>query len=231
MQRDIDRIMDEPDIAAKAGVIANRLGTRLPRAVSRKEALLQRALAYAAVTEQRLASQAEQLAYLESLIATDDVTGLLNRRGFTKALDQILARARRFGETGIAVYIDLDEFKSVNDRLGHAAGDEALREVARVLTATVREVDIASRIGGDEFAIALVRIGRQDGEMRARMLQAQLDAARASYAGHTIPIRATVGATTFGAADSPLDVIARADMAMYEQKRRKSGLTVASAAE
>ena len=87
MQSDIDRIIDEPDIAAKAGVIANRLGARLPRAVSRKEALLQRALAYAAMTEQRLASQAEQLAYLESLIATDDVTGLLNRRGFTQALE------------------------------------------------------------------------------------------------------------------------------------------------
>src|SRR5258706_6192700 len=147
MHRDIDKLMDEPDIAAKAGVIAIRLGERLPRAVSRKEALLHRALAYAAVTEQRLASQAEQLAYLESLVATDDLTGLLNRRGFIKALDQMLARARRFGETGMMLYIDLDDFKSVNDRLGHAAGDEALREVARVLSATVREGDVASRIG------------------------------------------------------------------------------------
>ena len=127
--------------------------------------------------------------------------------------------------------MDLDEFKSVNDRLGHAAGDETLREVARVLSSTVREVDIASRLGGDEFAIALVRIGWRDGEARARMLQTQLDAARASYAGQTIPIRATVGATTFGAADSPLEVIARADMAMYEQKRRKSGIGSVAAAE
>jgi diguanylate cyclase (GGDEF)-like protein len=231
MPRDIDTFMDEPEIAAKAGVLAMRLGTRLPRAVSRKEALLHRALAYAAVAEQRLATQSEHLAYLESLSATDELTGLLNRRGFLKALEHALARSRRFGETGMVLYIDLDGFKSVNDRLGHGAGDTVLREVARAVSTTIREVDVASRIGGDEFAIALTRIGRADGLNRARTLQSRLDQARASHGGHSIPIRATVGATTFGAADSALDVIARADTAMYEEKRRKVGIIAVSAAE
>lgn len=231
MPRDIDTFLDEPEIAAKAGILAMRLGTRLPRAVSRKEALLHRALAYAAVAEQRLATQAEHLAYLESLTATDELTGLLNRRGFLKALDHALARSRRFGETGMVLYIDLDGFKSVNDRLGHGAGDTVLREVARTVSITIREVDVAARIGGDEFAIALARIGRADGFSRAHMLQSKLDEAGTSHAGHKIPIRATVGATTFGAADSALDVIARADLAMYEEKRRKSQLVAVSAAE
>ena len=231
MARDIDAFLEEPEIAAKAGILAMRLGTRLPRAVSRKEALLHRALAYAAVAEQRLAFQAEHLAYLESLTATDELTGLLNRRGFLKALDHALARSRRFGETGMVFYIDLDGFKSVNDRLGHGAGDTALREVARALSATIREVDVAARIGGDEFAIALARIGRADGLNRARMLQSTLDAAQAGHAGHSIEIRATVGTATFGAADSALDVIARADAAMYEEKRRKVGTSEAGAAE
>jgi diguanylate cyclase (GGDEF)-like protein len=231
MPRDIDNFMNEPELAAKAGVLAMRLGDRLPRTISRKEALLHRALAYAAVAEQRLATQAEQLAYLESLTATDELTGLLNRRGFLKALDHALARSRRFGETGMVLYIDLDGFKSVNDRLGHGAGDTVLREVARTVSLTIREVDVAARIGGDEFAVALARIGRADGLNRARALQSKLDEARASHAGHTIPIRATVGATTFGAADSAAEVIARADLAMYEEKRRKSEPIAVSAAE
>lgn len=231
MPRDIDNFMNEPEIAAKAGVLAMRLGDRLPRTISRKEALLHRALAYAAVAEQRLATQAEQLAYLESLTATDELTGLLNRRGFLKALDHALARSRRFGETGMVLYIDLDGFKSVNDRLGHGAGDTVLREVARTVSLTIREVDVAARIGGDEFAVALARIGRADGLRRARALQSKLDEAHASHAGHTIPIRATVGATTFGAADSAAEVIARADLAMYEEKRRKSQPVAVSAAE
>jgi diguanylate cyclase (GGDEF)-like protein len=230
MPRDIDNFLNEPEIAAKAGVLAMRLGARLPRTISRKEALLHRALAYAAVAEQRLATQAEHLAYLESLTATDELTGLLNRRGFLKALDHALARSRRFGETGMVLYIDLDGFKSVNDRLGHGAGDTVLREVARTVAATIREVDVAARIGGDEFAIALARIGRADGFNRARTLQSKLDGAGASHAGYNIPIRATVGAATFGAADSALDVIARADQAMYEEKRRKSQLVAVSAA-
>ena len=230
MARDIDAFLEEPEIAAKAGILAMRLGTRLPRAISRKEALLHRALAYAAVAEQRLASQAEHLAYLESLSATDELTGLLNRRGFLKALDHALARSRRFGETGMVFYIDLDGFKSVNDRLGHAAGDAVLREVARTVSLAIREVDVAARIGGDEFAISLARIGRADGLNRARTLQSKLDAARASHAGHSISIRATVGATTFGAADSALDVIARADAAMYDEKRQKLGTSEVSAA-
>jgi diguanylate cyclase (GGDEF)-like protein len=231
MPRDIDNFMNEPELAAKAGVLAMRLGDRLPRTISRKEALLHRALAYAAVAEQRLATQAEQLAYLESLTATDELTGLLNRRGFLKALDHALARSRRFGETGMVLYIDLDGFKSVNDRLGHGAGDTVLREVARAVSLSIREVDVAARIGGDEFAIALARIGRADGLNRARALQSKLDEARASHAGHSIPIRATVGATTFGAADSAAEVIARADLAMYEEKRRKSQPIAVSAAE
>jgi diguanylate cyclase (GGDEF)-like protein len=231
MPRDIDNFMNEPELAAKAGVLAMRLGDRLPRTISRKEALLHLALAYAAVAEQRLATQAEQLAYLESLTATDELTGLLNRRGFLKALDHALARSRRFGETGMVLYIDLDGFKSVNDRLGHGAGDTVLREVARTVSLTIREVDVAARIGGDEFAVALARIGRADGLNRARALQSKLDEARASHAGHTIPIRATVGATTFGAADSAAEVIARADLAMYEEKRRKSEPIAVSAAE
>jgi diguanylate cyclase (GGDEF)-like protein len=228
MSRELDRYLDEPGIAAKAGVIATRLGVGLPRAISRKDALLQRALVYAAVAEQRLASQAEHLAYLESLTVTDDLTGLLNRRGFMKALEQALAQSRRFGETGMVFYVDLDSFKSVNDRLGHTAGDHVLREVARIVSATIREVDVAARIGGDEFAVALARIGRRDGFKRAEILQGRLNQARASWAGQPVSICATVGAAPFSAADSPLDVIARADAAMYEMKRRKMGSAAAA---
>ena len=102
-------------------------------------------------------------AYLDGLTADlterarlDPLTGLLNHRAFAEDLRREVARARRYGPGLVLVYVDVDDFKSVNDTLGHPEGDRVLRSVARLLAETMRRSDLAGRLGGDEFAAVLV---------------------------------------------------------------------------
>jgi diguanylate cyclase (GGDEF)-like protein len=90
---------------------------------------------------------------LADVARTDPLTGLLNRRGFQERFDQELERARRSGQPLSVVLCDLDRFKQVNDRLGHGHGDEVLRQLAAILTAAKRDLDIAARMGGEEFSV------------------------------------------------------------------------------
>jgi diguanylate cyclase (GGDEF)-like protein len=88
----------------------------------------------------------------------DALTGLLNRRSYELLLDQAVSRARRYGWPFALVLLDLDDFKVVNDRYGHAAGDAALRAVGAELRAALRGGDVAARLGGDEFALLVVGV-------------------------------------------------------------------------
>jgi diguanylate cyclase (GGDEF)-like protein len=227
-----NRMTEGPDLFAKIGTISSELLKDLPHdGNSREHALLERALRYAAEAEQRLADQMQRIAQLESLSSTDALTGLLNRRGFETHLDLALARARRYGETGVVVYCDLDDFKGVNDRHGHVAGDELLKRAAAALKNAVRDTDLVGRLGGDEFAVVLVNTAWQDGARRIRTLQWLLDGAGVVYRGHDIPLRISLGVEPYGPQDTVIDLIYRADMAMYYNKRRKHVPAVFTAAE
>ena len=92
---------------------------------------------------------------LEKLVFSDPLTGLLNRRGLQEALSREVQRAKRDQETLLALILDLDNFKHINDSLGHAVGDVVLREISRVLEASVRVTDYVTRIGGDEFLVLM----------------------------------------------------------------------------
>jgi diguanylate cyclase (GGDEF)-like protein len=199
----------------------------------RVRVLLERALAVAAAAEDRIAEQNRRIAFLEGLSRTDELTGLMNRRGFIDELKRALARARRSGESGVVIFCDVDDFKSVNDRFGHAGGDEVLRIIARTITASVREIDMVARIGGDEFAVLLADTSRRDGAKRARMLQRELDRCVYRLAGERFQVGVSLGIEPYGPHDEAKDVLARADMDMYCNKRRKAAntLRVAVAAE
>jgi diguanylate cyclase (GGDEF)-like protein len=217
---------------AKVGAIAHLLQHDLPEdGTERQQTLLERALVYAAETEQRMADQTDRIAQLENLSFHDPLTGLLNRRGFLNHMAKVLARARRYGEVGLVVYCDLDDFKRVNDKYGHAVGDELLRNTAKTLNSGVREIDLVGRLGGDEFAAVLVDANWKDGSKRVSTLQWMLEEIGVTHHGQKITAHASLGAEPYGAHDNALDLIRRADMAMYYNKRRRHIGLMQSAAE
>lgn len=151
------------------------------------------------------------------LARTDWLTGLPNTRSFVESANHEIARTRRSGSPITVAYIDLDGFKAINDAMGHAAGDELLRQVARALRNGVRDVDTVARLGGDEFAILLPDTGAAEAETVLDRLHPAMTGV--ATAGNW-PVRFSMGAVTVADPVDADDLIARADAAMYEAKRR-----------
>lgn len=172
-----------------------------------------------AEAEELITQQQERIAYLESLTMTDELTGLLNRRGFYSHFGRELAAARRNGSGGgVLVMIDLDGFKGINDRYGHLAGDSYLRQVARLLTSSVRGQDVVARLGGDEFAVLLIDTDADTGANRARQIAHAASLHAAHWNGEELPIRFSLGVHAYGPADHEEEVIRHADVKMYAEK-------------
>jgi diguanylate cyclase (GGDEF)-like protein len=147
--------------------------------------------------------------------ATDGLTGAPNRRAFLAAADERLRRARRRGRPLTVVYIDVDDFKHVNDTLGHAVGDRVLRCVARTLRQTLREDDLFARLGGDEFVVLL------DSGRPSPLVARLHNALRRQSAAWGLDVRFSLGAVTFPRVpDSAEDMLRRGDAAMYEAKEQ-----------
>ncbi|MEX2617604.1 MAG: GGDEF domain-containing protein [Alphaproteobacteria bacterium] len=184
--------------------------------------LLERALTAAAEAQARISEQRREIEQLRTLSVTDEATGLLNRRGFSEAMNRAVERGQRYGETGALLVIDLDGFKTVNDTYGHAAGDYVLASVARVLKQCVRKLDDVARIGGDEFAVLLNQTTPEHAAERANLIELYLNGLVAPWRGKNIHVRASVGSQCFGAETNPEDVFTRADVNMYMQKSGKT---------
>jgi diguanylate cyclase (GGDEF)-like protein len=173
--------------------------------------------------ERELAAARSRLADLETRADIDPLTDTLNRRGFERELTRSLAHAKRYGTSAALLYLDLDGFKSVNDRHGHAAGDAVLKAVATVLARHVRSSDVVARLGGDEFAVLLWHLSEVDALGKARALEAAIDRTTATHTGTMLSVGASVGAAPLLPLDQPADVLDRADRAMYARKAaRKS---------
>ncbi|PKO33831.1 MAG: hypothetical protein CVU34_10690 [Betaproteobacteria bacterium HGW-Betaproteobacteria-7] len=156
---------------------------------------------------------------LDHLASHDSLTGLPNRRLFLDRLAQALARSRRTGEPLALLFIDLDHFKEINDRLGHGAGDVVLRAVAERLVAEVREIDTVARLGGDEFIILLD--ATEDRAVITKIATAVLAvlADPVALAGESVAIGGSIGISCYphdGA--NATEIIAAADKAMYRAK-------------
>ncbi len=164
------------------------------------------------------------LAELETRVDEDPLTGLLNRRGFVKALERSLAYVRRYGGSAALVFLDLDGFKAVNDRFGHAAGDWVLGRVSRLIAGHVRASDVAGRVGGDEFAALLWNLDAKQAEQKARALEDLIADSPFEQNDKRYAIGLSAGLTMLTADDTSETALARADQAMYERKReRRSG--------
>jgi diguanylate cyclase (GGDEF)-like protein len=172
-----------------------------------------RALRYASNLEQQVA---ERTRALEQLSRTDPLTGLRNRRAFLEELSREVNRAGRQRRPLAALYIDIDDFKGLNDREGHARGDEALAAVARALAATLRSTDAAARLGGDEFCILLPDTDDRQAAAIAARLRERVRALCA--------VTVSIGIATFEDDDlaGPAALVGRADADMYRTKRRRT---------
>ena len=172
-------------------------------------------------------SHDRQAAELLRYATTDALTGLANRRELDRALREALGRAARYGRQGALVFVDLDGVKEINDRMGHAAGDELIRIIARRITENTRQVDTPARLGGDEFVILLAEFdSSKGGEAVARKLLQTLSAP-CSIAGERVVPSASIGVSLFpDAADQPHDLLRLADDAMYQAKRAGGGRIV-----
>jgi diguanylate cyclase (GGDEF)-like protein len=193
-------------------------------------ALVEQALGAAEEIETFLAEQSARIAYLENLTLTDELTGLCNRRGFNEQLRRTLAAANRYGDDGVLVFCDLDNFKVINNTFGHHVGDYVLKQLAKIVEAEVRETDLVARLGGDEFAVLMMQTNWRDGLKRAQMLGRAVNRTIVSYHGSDIHISASFGVEPFGPNDEEANLIARADMAMYVNKRKKASISLNNAA-
>ncbi len=161
---------------------------------------------------------------IRDLAFNDTLTGLPNRRLLLDRLDHELAVSERTGRHGALLFIDMDNFKAINDTLGHEAGDQVLMEVSIRLLASVRESDTVARLGGDEFVVILENLGNSAGEAAAEAAELSsniLDTLSQPYrlGEHICNSTPSIGVTTFcGHKASADQLLRRADQAMYKAK-------------
>ena len=157
----------------------------------------------------------------ESLADRDGLCPIFNRRAFERELSREIALAARHGTPLCLVYIVLDNFKLVNDRFGHSAGDAALRQVCDILRSQVRETDILGRLGGDEFGIILTHAALSDARIKAKALNDRIDqltVSGADVSAQPVRLGASCGVVAWDGQPSADLLISEADEAMFREK-------------
>ena len=149
----------------------------------------------------------------------DVLTPALNRRGFIAAMRSAMAFCQRHGVPAVLLYLDLDGFKGVNDRLGHAAGDAALVHVAQMMRANLRESDAVGRLGGDEFGLLMLNAGLDEGREKARRLAEALEKAPFEWEGQSTGLGGSFGVRALAGHTDPEVWLAEADAAMWVRKK------------
>jgi len=156
---------------------------------------------------------------LRRLSRHDGLTGVLNRRAIEDALDVQMRRSQRSGEVFALMMLDVDHFKLINDRHGHAAGDQALKHVAALLLSGLREVDRLGRYGGEEFLLLLPGLALAQAQPVAERLRELLEASPVPVGGAAIDLSVSIGIAEWDGGSTDLDrVLARADAALYQAK-------------
>src|SRR5205085_10094860 len=168
---------------------------------------------------QDVTARVEAEEQLKQAAVNDALTGLPNRNSLAARLEHALLRVNRAGDRLALLFIDLDRFKKVNDTLGHAAGDEVLRQAAARIRASVREVDTVARLGGDEFVVLLETDVRPDtpGNIGERIRAGF--SSPSEYRGAEVTVGASVGVSLYpDHARDPATLLESADEAMYRVK-------------
>lgn len=170
-----------------------------------------------------LAAARTRIAELEARADVDPLTNILNRRGFERELARSLAHVKRYGSKAVLIYLDLDDFKSVNDRHGHAAGDALLKGVAARLTRHVRASDVTGRLGGDEFAVMMWNLDMAAAEAKTREMETLIAKERVNHGGVEISVGASAGFAALEKGHTAAQAIDAADKSMYARKNARRG--------
>jgi diguanylate cyclase (GGDEF)-like protein len=214
-------VAKRPRARAEKARSADRL--RPAKAPSRSEAMR------LAIEVDRLTVQLERsrarIVDLEAKVDIDPLTEPLHRRSFERELKRSVAYVKRYGASAALVYLDLNGFKPVNDRHGHAAGDAVLKAVAAALVRQVRASDLVARIGGDEFVVLLWNVSGPAAAAKAAALERAIYSTPVRWGSSTLVVGACAGVALIGALDAPADLLARADAAMYARKTGQNAIT------
>lgn len=160
-----------------------------------------------------------ELEQLRGLVHVDQLTGLMNRGGLHESFAREAARADRAGRELAVALLDLDDFKQINDRHGHAAGDEALVHLAAIIRNTMRPSDVVVRFGGEEFLFLLPDAGERQAARALQRVQDDLDRRPLHFSGADLTLAFSAGVAMRCVGESAEDVVARADSALYAAKR------------
>jgi diguanylate cyclase (GGDEF)-like protein len=204
-------------VALRNGVVGRAAGSPLPVADDGRDEIgdLARSLRYFI---EQIGMKEEEL---RLLAATDALTGLANRREFTRRGEAEILRARRYGSPVCVLMMDIDHFKRVNDTWGHGVGDDVIRQVADISRDVLRSVDLIGRIGGEEFAVLLAQTNTEGAETVAERLREAVASSTVSMAGgQALKVSVSVGLAEVTHDGETLgQVLARADSALYAAKQ------------
>ena len=169
--------------------------------------------------KKQLAKQEGVITKLGREALEDSLTGLANRRAFDRALKRSISNYKRYNHAGSILLLDINQFKSINDSLGHLAGDFILQHIANILEIHTRDTDFIARIGGDEFCIILKEATSLDAHLKAAELEAAIMHTPCWYDGKEIHTTVSIGACSFSESSHLSTIMEKADAAMYNHKR------------
>ena len=221
MQRYMSTIEKADSLESLAGVVREMLdeGREVHGLVSSTRERLNGEHARAVELEERVRELETELRRLSDEVATDALTQIANRRGMMQAFEVEQARMRREGGELSVGLLDIDNFKKLNDSLGHAAGDQALIALAQYVRDALRPIDIVARFGGEEFVVLLPSTPVDEAQKTLTRLQRQMSASLFMHEGKDVLVTFSAGVTAYRFSEALGDALERADEALYEAKR------------
>jgi diguanylate cyclase (GGDEF)-like protein/PAS domain S-box-containing protein len=197
----------------------HRDGSRFPMALKVSEIVLDGRPLYTALTAD-ISERKAMLEHLRIMAEHDGLTGLHNRTYFQNEMERYLEQVKRTGRTCALLYIDLDNFKYINDTLGHAAGDQLIIEVASILKKRARKTDVVSRFGGDEFTVLLFNVNQEQALHTAESFRKRLVNYRYRRSGDSLDIGCSIGVALITPQSQNItEIMSQADLACHLAKR------------
>lgn len=224
------------DVIEKADSIESLAGTvremveesrSVQALVQQTQARLQEEHGKARGLTERIVELEDEMRRLSDEVSTDQLTQIANRRGLYQAFDALRARQERSGNALAVGLLDIDNFKRLNDELGHVAGDEALKSLAARVSATLRPSDVVARYGGEEFVVLLPDTPLDDAQQILTRLQRSLTGGLFMHQDQQVFVTFSAGVTAYREAEGLEVALERADQALYEAKRTGKNRTCA----